>query len=217
VNSQPLSRNAALRRILSDGIDAVLLPAGFQPRGRRAWLRQTPELQHLIGLSSRYHTFHVQWGVLSPEVVPFLWGAQGKDGDVAWSAMTGWPSGIHHPAACPSFRLDEPVPGEEVQRITAALSEDLRRVEEFLGAFSTRRDLRAYLLANRDPTDSRGFIVPAALPLKLFTAAALAVIDRDPAACGLIGDTEQAMAPFKDNITRARLSRLRAGAAGLCG
>jgi hypothetical protein len=212
MSSQSLSRAAALRRIVSEGIDPVLVPAGFEPRGRQAWVCQMPELQHVIALESRYRTFDVQWGVVSPELVPFLWGTPGKEGDVAWSAMTGRPSGIHRPAACPGFRLDEQVPGEEVQRITAGLSEDLRRVEEYLRAFSTRRELRDYLMANRDPIDRRGFVVPANLPLKLFTAAALAVVDGDPDAPGLVADTEQAMAPFKGEITRARLSRLKAGA-----
>jgi hypothetical protein len=215
VTSESLSRNMALRRILSDGIDAVLAPAGFEPRGRRAWLRQTSELQHVIGLESRYGTFRVQWGVVSPEAVPYLWGTPAKEGDVAWSAMTGSPSDINHPAACQSFHLEDPMSAEEVQRITAGLSADLRRVEEYLRAFTTRRELRDYLLANRDPKDHRGFVVPMNLPLKLFTAAVLAVIDRDAEASGLIAEAEQAMAPYKDDLTRAQLDRLKAGVADL--
>lgn len=213
MTSESLSRNMALRRILPDGIDAVLAPAGFGPRGRRAWLRQTSELQHVIGLESRYGTFRVQWGVVSPEAVPYLWGTPAKEGDVAWSAMTGSPGDISHPAACQSFRLEDPVPAEEVQRITAGLSADLRRVEEYLRAFTTRRELRDYLLANRDPNDHRGFVIPASLPLKLFTAAVLAVIDRDAEASGLIAEAEQALAPYKDDLTRAQLDRLKADGA----
>jgi hypothetical protein len=216
MESQPLGRNMALRKILSGGIDPVLVPAGFRPGGRRAWLRQTSELQHVIALESRYGGFGVQWGVVSPEAVPYLWGTPAEEGDVAWSAMTGRPSGVHRPAACEWFRLEEPVPVEEVQRITVGLAADLRRVEEYLRPFSTRRDLRGYLLANRDPKDRRGFVVPMNLPLKLFTAAALAVVDRDQRACGLITETVEALAPFKDDFTRARLDRLRAGAVGLC-
>lgn len=210
-----LSRNVALRRILSDGIDAVLVPAGFERRGRRAWLRQTSELQHVIALDLHHGAFAVQWGVVSPEVVPYLWGNAGKEGDVAWSAMTSWASDIMQHPSCWSFRLDEAVPGEEIERITASLSADLELVERYLRPFSTRRELRAYLMANRDQSDSRGFLIPSGLPLKLFTAAALAVVDRDPDARELIADTEHAMAPYRDDLTRARLDRLKAGAAGL--
>jgi hypothetical protein len=214
VTTEFLSRNVALRRILSEGIDAVLVPDGFEARGRRAWLRQTSELQHVIGLESRYGTFRVQWGVVSPEAIPYLWGTPAKEGDVAWSAMTGTPSGIRHPATCEWFRVDDPVAVEEVQRIAGGLSADLRRVEEYLRPFTTRQELREYLLANRDPKDRRGFVVPMNLPLKLFTAAALAVIDHDPEADGLIAEAEQAMAGYKDDLTRARLDRLKAGTAG---
>ena len=216
MGGQLLSRSVALRRVLSEGIDGVLVPAGFEPRGRRAWLRQASELQHVIGLESRYGTFRVQWGVVSPEAVPYLWGTPAKEGDVAWSAMTGHPRGIHHPAACQSFSLEDPVPAEEVQRITAGLAADMRRMEEYLRPFTTRRELRDYLLANRDPSDPRGFVIPAGLPLKLFTAAVLAVIDRDPDACGLITDAEQALAPYRNKITRAQLDRLKAGAERPC-
>jgi cystathionine beta-lyase/cystathionine gamma-synthase len=53
--------------------------------------------------------------------------------------------------------------------------------------------------------------------LKLFTAAALAVADRDPAACGLILETEQAMSVYRGNkATAARMRRLNEAAKDLC-
>ena len=89
-------------------------------------------------------------------------------------------------------------------------------VAKWMNQFETRADVRTYLLANRDRTDRREFLIPAKLPLKLFTAAALAIVDRDPEGCSLIAEAEAEMAPLKGEITDGRLARLKAAAAGLC-
>lgn len=217
MTNQALSRTVALRKIIAEGIEAALISVGFESKGRRAWLRRTPELQHVIALLSRRGMYDIQWGLVSPEAAPFLWGRPAQEGDVGAAVMSGTPGSIRHPAACQSFRLDAMVPADDIERIIVGLSADLRRVEERLRVFSTRRDVRAYLLLNRDPKDRRDFVIPANLPLKLYTAATLAVIDGDPEACELIADADQSMAPHRGEVSMARLRRLRAGSAELCG
>ncbi|HXH80274.1 hypothetical protein [Nocardioides sp.] len=205
-----LSRAAALRKIEADGIESVLLPAGFERTSNRSWCRRTPELQHVIALLSRRGRFDVQWGVVSPEAVPVLWGTDFRDGDVGAALMSGTPGTIHHPPECQSFRLDAATSADDAEQVASGVAADLGRVEARLRAFSSRKEVRSYLLLNRDPTDRRDFVIPANLPLKLFSAATLAVIDSDPAAAELISEAEDAMAPFKDDLSVARLQRLRA-------
>lgn len=215
MTEQTVRRAEALRRIVVDGIEAALLPAGFEAVGKLTWTRAAAELQHVIALLARRGMYDVQWGVVSPEAVPFLWGKPAEGGDVGEAVMSGTPSSIHHPPAGQSFRLDASVPAGAIPEISAALVEDLGRVERRLRAFSTRRELRAYLMDNRDPKDRRDFIIPANLPLKLFTATTLAVIDGDRVAHGLLADTEQAMARYKDEISVARLGRLKDAVEGM--
>ena len=211
-----ISRVAALRQLTAEGIEAVLIPAGFDPQGQGAWVRRTLELQHVIALLARRGMYDVQWGIVSPEAVPFLWGASTELGDVGAAVVSGTPGTIHHPAACQSFRLEASVTTDAVREISAGLSLDLGQVEQRLRAFSTRRELRGYLMLNRDAKDRRDFVIPANLPLKLFTAATLAVIDADPDACELVADAEQAMAHFTDDVSVSRLRRLRDASAKLC-
>jgi hypothetical protein len=93
--------------------------------------------------------------------------------------------------------------------------EDLAVVEGWTRSFRSRAAIRTYLLENRDRTDRRAFVIPAKLPLKLFTAAALAVADRDPSAFDLVREAEVALAPFTGEITSGRLARLSLMAADL--
>ncbi|MDR6623610.1 hypothetical protein [Sinomonas atrocyanea] len=216
MSSPELRRVEALRRIVDNGIESVLLGADFKACGKLSWIRQAGELQHVFALLGRRGTYDVQWGIVSPEAVPFLWGRPIKQGEVGDAIMSGTPGSIYHPPACQSFRLEASVPLDLVSRISANLEVDTRRVEQRLSAFSTRRDLRAYLMANRDLKDRRDFIIPGNLPLKLFTATTLAIIDGDRVACDLLGETEQAMSRYKDEISVGRLNRLREGAKGLC-
>lgn len=212
---QPLSRTTALRKI-TEGIDALLSPAGFEPHGRSSWVRCTAELQHVIALLARRGTYDVQWGVVSPEAVPYLWGTPPELGDVGGAVMSGTPGTIHHPPARQSFRLDaEGASVDAVDLIAGGLSSDLERVQRRILAFSTRKELRDYLMLNRDAKDRRDFILPANLPLKLFVAAVLALVDEDPAALGLAQEAERAMGRFTDELSVARLQRLREGCSRL--
>jgi hypothetical protein len=211
-----MSRAAALREI-KQGVEAALRPEGFEPAGQLAWLRRTPELHHVIALLARRGMYDVQWGIVSPEATHYLWGVDPLAGDVGQAIVSGTPSSIQHPAQCQSFRIEGSVSADAVRAIVAGLSTDLGLVEIRLRSFTTRREVRDYLLLNREPKDRRDFVIPANLPLKLFTAATLAVIDADPGARDLVAETEQAMGRFKDDISSARLERLRAASAALCG
>ena len=70
-------------------------------------------------------------------------------------------------------------------------------------------------MLNRDRKDPRGFIFPVNLPVKVYVAAALAVVDRSPEAHALLDEAATEFARFDDEINNGRLARLRVTAAGL--
>jgi hypothetical protein len=107
---------------------------------------------------------------------------------------------------------DDDVAG--IARAVAGVAVEMRGVEQHLRRFRTRRQVRDHLLANREPTDRRDFVIPSKLPLKLFTAAALAVIDQDPSAKGLVAEATDALSRYKDKLTSGRLDRLSSALAG---
>jgi hypothetical protein len=211
--SDQLTRKQALDRIKSDGVEPVLRAAGFARSGTLSWTRQTPELQHIIMLLGRRGLYDVQWGIASPEVVPIMWGREYRAGDVGDSIVSGTPGTIRHPPACQSFRLDDANDGSAVEQIATNIALDLEAVQARLADFGTRRELRAYLLQTRDQKDRRDFVIPAALPLKLMTAASLACVDHDPEASALATEAEAAMSRFRDELSLARLARLRCAVA----
>lgn len=217
MTEQLIRRADALRQITAEGIEGVLTPAGFDRQGKLSWVRQAAELHHVIAVLARRGMYDIQWGIVSPETVPYLWGTAARLGDVGQAIVSGTPGSIHHPPACQSFRLAPTVSEATVRTIVTGVATDLSRVERRLREFSTRLDVRRYLLLNRDPKDRRDFVVPANLPLKLFTAASLALVDADPAACDLVADAERHMAKFRDELTIVRLQRLRQGSEELCG
>jgi hypothetical protein len=194
------------------GGDAVLLPAGFV-RGRGMnWIRREAELSHVINLSAPRGTYFVQWGVLAEGAAPIVWGHADRPDDVADALMAGTPSSIRHPAACSGFRLNDVNEREEVQRTAAALALDMGVVAERLRSFHTRRDLRLYLMSNRQRTDRRDFVIPAKLPLKLFHAATLAVLDGAPEAADLVAEAMSEMSS-SDDTAQSRGERLQAALA----
>jgi hypothetical protein len=217
MTAELLDRRASLRRIIAGGIETALDPAGFEKAGRLSWIRRGVELQHVVALLDRRGRYIVQWGVVSPETIPIIWGRPGVGGDVGDAVMSGTPSSIRHPAPGGWFALDTTNDAEAVDRIAKAVFEDMLLVEERLGAFGTRRSVREYLLANRDRKDPRDFVIPSNLPLKLFTAAVLAIVDRDPVAYELMSDVEAEMSRFRNKLALSRMKRLKAAAADLCG
>lgn len=156
-----------------------------------------------------------QWGLICPDVVEVMLGTPHRPFDVGQAIVSGTPSTIRHPARAQSF--DSTILAADTASIVAGVREDLAVVGAWMRPFRSRADIRGYLLENRDHTDRRAFVIPAKLPLKLFTAAALAIADREPIGCDLLKEAEAALAPFKGDITTGRLTRLRLMAAGLCG
>ena len=205
-----------MNRIVREAVEPALGDAGFQKAGRLSWVRATPELEHVVALLNRRGAHWVQWGIVSPDAVPIMWGSPHTYGDVALAVMTGTPSSIRHPAPGAWFRLQDSNDETHVTSIAEALRPDLRVTEERLREFQSRRDVREYLLLNRDRIDRRDFVIPANLPLKLFKASALAILDRDPAACELVPEVERLMASFDGEPAISRMQRLRATAAQFC-
>lgn len=213
MSTETLSRSNALRRIIQGAVTPYLVPLGFVADGSRSWVRRTSELGHVIALTSRYHRFHVQWSVVSPEASPVLYGSWSEGArtyDVAASVVTGTPSSLRHPASCPSFKLDPEVDTSVVDDVIENLPADILLCSDWLEPLQTRRDVWTYLLSNRDEKDRRGFIVPTNLPLKLFTAATLAALDNAPEAAGLEAEARAALADLTDEINTSQLQRLAA-------
>ena len=202
--------------LLEAGFGGVLTPAGFaSSRDRRIWIRTEDEVEHVVALLTRRGSFDVQWGLVCPEIVDVMWGAPYKAFDIGQAIVSGTPGTIRHPAQAQSF--DAATLAAHTASIVMGVREDLAVVEAWTRPFRTRLDVRAYLLENRDPTDRRAFVIPAKLPLKLYTAAALAVADGDATGCDLVTEAEVALAPFKGDVTSGRLKRLSLLAADLCG
>jgi hypothetical protein len=190
------------------------MPLGFTRTKSASWVRDEGEVQHVIAYPSRYGKYRMQWGVVVPGVTQIVFGQVGKPGDVAWSVMTGGASAVCHPPAAYSFEFSGESDDAEVVRLAAAASVDAQAVADWLSPIRTRRDLRDFLMLSRGGQDRR-FVIPASLTLKLFTAAALAVVDGDPDATELLAETERAFAPWTDEGSRAQLARLREAASSL--
>lgn len=203
--------NVALHRVVDRGINDVLLPAGFDPVSKLSWCRSTGELRHVVELLSRRGTYVAQWGVVSPEATWFLWGRDGGM-DVGDAVMSGTAGSIRHPARAQSFRLDGTV---DTDVLAADVAADMVTIDRWLRRFETRADLRTYLMENRDRKDRREFVIPANLPLKLYTAAVLAVIDGAEDADDLVTDAAGELERFDDELSAGRLSRLKHAVDGL--
>ena len=217
MEGRPISTDRAqgLAELLGDGFGGVLTAAGFtSSRDNRTWARAEGEVEHVVALLERRGSFDGQWGLVCPDVVEVMWGTPYRPFDVGQAIVSGTPSTIRHPARAQSFA--SAALAADTASIVAGVREDLEVVEAWMRRFRSRADIRHYLLENRDRTDRRAFVIPSKLPLKLFTAAALAVADRDPTACDLVKEAEAALAPFKGDITSGRLTRLRSMAADLC-
>lgn len=203
-----------LQHVLTEGFDAALFPAGFVRVGRkRVWLRSESEISHIVALQKNRGSFGVQWGLGCPEVAEIRWGITPDPTDVAYAIVTGHTSNIRHPAQAGHFK---PADLGESSTIAAGVRDDMGVVSQWMAPLRTRVELRSYLMENRERVDRRAFLIPAQYPLKVFTAAALAAVDRDEAACDLVTEAEAEMARFDSQDNRLQLERLRA-AADFCG
>lgn len=206
-----------MRRIVKDAFDAVLKPEGFVRVGqRRTWTRQTTELVHIVTILHRHNQYDIQWGVFSAEAVEVLFGVSADPTDVGQSVMSGTPGTIRHPALGQSWNLTG-VDEDALQVLIGSIRDNLQIVQKHLRSFERRIDVRAHLLENRDPMDRRDFLIPASLPLKLLTAATLAVADQDKEACVLIPEVDHELSRFQGPISRQRVVRLHKVAETLCG
>lgn len=203
---------------LTELVSGTLLPAGFvSRRAGRTWHRETEQLGHVVALLERRGTVDVQWGITCPEVARVLWEhvPESATPDVSYAVVSGTPGSVSHPARAQSFTLAEIE--THLKSLADGIQTDMSAVVPFLDRFSTRESLATYLLENRDRTDRREFVIPAKLPLKLFTAAALLFVDSAPDACDLVAEAEAELARFTGTITAGRLQRLRAAAEEQCG
>jgi hypothetical protein len=137
--SEVLSRPQALKQIIRAGVEPPLLAAGFERAGKTSWVRHCQELDHMVGLPAYYDRRHIQWGIVCPEAVAFLWDKPPRIVDVGWSVVTGTPGRVGRPAACGSFHLDEENSLERIEALAAAVAADMLEVEERMRPFSTRR------------------------------------------------------------------------------
>lgn len=196
-------------RIVKAHVAPPLAKCGFHRLGRSSvWVRDVSELRHLLRFEVRRATVSVQWGVLSEAVLPALWDQlpPGATDDVAFSAMTGWLNGVPGtvcPVAVDLGGADEPL---------LALSDDLATAGDWLAQFSVRLDLVHYLLAEDEPKDRRGFLIPTSLPLKLTTCAFLLDADRSREAGAVAARALSAMERWSgsaDGLVKHRLGCLR--------
>jgi hypothetical protein len=210
------SRSTRFKKIVKEGIEAALLPAGFVPTGKPlTWGRSARELTHLVGVHRRATTYSVQWSVGCPPATWLLWG-DGDPRDIGYCVMAGTPSDIVRPSHGDGWTLDDTSTPAGVANIALGLKSDLDAVAKRLESFTTRRVLWTYLLQNRNPVDHRDFLIPAKLPFKLAAAAALALAGGDVEGCDLADDAALALRGFKDKLHREQAGRLRAAASKIC-
>jgi hypothetical protein len=213
--SETISRQTALRRILANGIEPVLLPAGFEAATKRTWVRREPELLHLIVLGSRNGSYGLEWGIVSPEATEFLWGHPARAADMGDVVLQGDPGSVRWPAPGSTFTIGEKDDSARIDWIAGLVAQDMGVIAAWLGQFQTRRQLRTYLLEYRESSARRAFIVGSSRALRLYIAAVLGVLDRDSAAIALADEAEDASRPWKDPLNRERARRLKAAVATL--
>jgi hypothetical protein len=144
-----------------------------------------------------------------------MWG-DGDPRDISYNIMAGLPSDVLRATLGNGWSFTEATTNPEVLDIVNAIKSDLIAIAKWLERFDTRRGLWSYLLANRDPVDHREFTVPALLPMKLATAAALALSGNDQDGCALMPEVRSAMKGFRDKQSKERLQRLEQAAAAVC-
>jgi hypothetical protein len=181
------------------------------------WVRYGAQVQHIIAVVKQRRFYNIQWGVACEEAATIVWDAIPDPTDVGYSVLGGTPGTIRHPAPGQYWTVTSDTSDDEVRALRDAVREDVAMVAERLRAFDSRRDVWTYLLENRDRKDPRDFLIPAHLPLKLLTAAALAAVDRDAVACTLLPEVETELSRYKDDLNHGRVARLRAATAELCG
>src|SRR5579883_2693204 len=130
--TSPLPRQASLARIISEGIEPVLLGAKFKRAGKMTWARDAQELVQVVSLLARRESYVLQWGVACTGAPEYLWGHPPKALDVGYAVVSGTAGSIRHPAACQMFQLQSENELERINEIVGAIGKDVRVIEERL-------------------------------------------------------------------------------------
>jgi hypothetical protein len=202
------------RTVIQRAIGEPLAKAGFVRVGRSSvWRRETEQLTHLMRLEMRSGAALVQWGVMSEAVIEPLFAEDpaAVSWDVAYSAMTGWLSGI--PGTTLPSAVSVAGEAHEAEVRLRAVSEDAQAAASWLAKFIRRADLIDFLLEVDARTDNRGFIVPANLPLKLTVCAFLLGADGSTSTVAMAQRALTELQPFRGSarpggIVKHREARL---------
>lgn len=205
-----VSKQKARRLIIDTGISPVLVPAGFSATKTAKWSRATGELHHVVDLGWRYR-YTMEFGLTCPPVAQILYGVLPEATDLRHAIAYGDAWKIHWPAANNGFKLGDMVEQEEIESIVATLRVDAETIASWTAQFDSRSDLRRHLLRTREEKDQgNGFVFPVSLGARLLVAAALAVVDVDPATPDLIREADEAwFGKYPDE----RMQRLKEAAA----
>lgn len=215
--SGQLTAAAALKRVVGEALQPRLVAAGFAPGKRpRSWVRTLPELNHVVALDKTRQHHTLRWGVWVSGASEIVWGETAEPSEVAYAVVGGTATSIRHPAPLGSFKLAERSESSDLDPMVAALAAEVELIDSTLSLYRDRRSTWQRLLIERPRAARPEFDFPAAQPLKLLTAAAVAALDRDPEACRLAAAAVTALSSFTDDINTARLSRLDAAVRGLC-
>lgn len=184
--------------LLRDGFGRPLEPLGFSRVGRRqVWIRECPGFAHAVSMERYAATWTVRWDVVNPRVGHLLHGVPVVADDVRYS---GFISGTARVAFRKGATEDEPL----INAVSGAVAE----VAAWFSDFMTVQQTIEFLTQDpgeklRDPRVT----VPSNWALRIFTAAALAVTERQESAADLVERATEAMGSSSD-VARERTQRL---------
>jgi hypothetical protein len=192
-------------RFLSDAMDGPLSPFGFARVDRRqVWMRSVGDLAHAVSLEWSRGSWGVRWDVVHPSVGELLHGKHIEPHDVAYSGfITGWAQPSLGPDVIAHFKP------ADVQDNNASLMDGVGRgaaqVAGWTNDFATARSIIEYLI--QDPgqklVDPR-VVIPVNWPLRLYTAAALAVVEGESDGTDLADRAAETLAATDPRIDRLR-------------
>lgn len=196
-------------RFIRIALNEPLVSLGFTRVGRRhVWLRDVGRLQHAVSLEYHWGSWGVRWDVVHPGVGELLHGKLVEPARVAYSGFIGGWASTHHPppGVVVFFERDdiETKPG-----LAEGVAKAAVQVGDWTSEFDSVRGTLDYLLqAPGDKLPDKRVISPAHWPLRIYTAAALATVEREPGATELAERAIEALARFRGSLTDERIERL---------